>query len=336
MLKKLLFFFIVLPFAVQADHASISLGVGTASPIGTESALTLKEGSFSTGFRSELIRFDEFSDTKLQQLRAADPDADLHSVESLWSLSVSAAYGITDDFTIGFRVPFIMRDNIREPAHGHDDDDDDHHDEPAEIESLGDVEGIGDTTVYGQYRFFKDEGTNVSAIFGIKAPSGKTSRHSSDGSELLDTEFQPGSGSWDGLIGLAFTQKLDAFSFDASTVYTIVSEGAQDTDLGDILSYNFAVSYRLFGQQGISYEAPKFAFDTILEFNGEWRDKEETHNDEDDNSGGNIAYISPGIRMIAGKNISIGASFGIPVIQDTNGDQVEPDYRVISSINFSF
>ena len=123
MLKKLLFFFIVLPFAVQADHASISLGVGTASPIGTESALTLKEGSFSTGFRSELIRFDEFSDTKLQQLRAADPDADLHSVESLWSLSVSAAYGITDDFTIGFRVPFIMRDNIREPAHGHDDDD---------------------------------------------------------------------------------------------------------------------------------------------------------------------------------------------------------------------
>lgn len=326
----------VFPFTVQADHASIGLGVGTASPIGTESALTLKEGSFSTGFRSELIRFDEFSDSKLQELREAGPDDDLHSVESLWSLSVSAAYGITDDITVGVRLPFIMRDNIREPAHGHHDDDDDDHDEPAEIESLGDVEGIGDTTFYGQYRFFKDEGTNVSALFGIKAPTGKTSRHSSDGEELLETEFQPGSGSWDGILGLAFTQQLDAFSFDASTVYTITSEGAQDTDLGDIFSYNFAVSYRLFGQQGLNYEAPKFAFDTILEFNGEWRDKEERNNNKDGNSGGNIAYISPGIRMIAGKNISIGASFGIPVVQDTNGDQVEPDYRVISSINFNF
>ena len=326
---------LTLPFSVCADHASIGLGVGTASPIATESGITLPEGRLATGIRAELIRLDEYSDTKLQKLREADEDADLHSVESLWSISASAAYGITDDFTIGVRVPFIMRHNIREPAHG-DHHEDDHDDEPAEIESLGNVEGIGDTTFYGQYRFFKDEGTNVSALFGIKAPTGKTSRHSSDGSELLETEFQPGSGSWDGILGLAFTQQMGAFSFNASTVYTITSEGAQDTDLGDIFSYNTALSYRLFGQQGSSYEAPKFAFDTILELNGEWRDHEETHGRKDNNSGGNIVYISPGLRLIAGNNVSIGASFGIPIIQDTHGDQVEPDYRVISSINVNF
>lgn len=333
--KKLLALFLTtLPFTIFADHASIGLGVGSASPIATESGITLPKGKVSTGFRSELIRFDEFSDSKLQHLREADPEADLHSVESLWSLSVAAAYGISDDLTVGVRVPFIMRDNIREPAHG--DDHDDHHDEAAEIESLGDVEGIGDTTFYGQYRFFKNAGSNVSAILGIKAPTGKTSRHSKDGSELLETEFQPGSGSWDGIIGLAFTQEMGTFSFDASTVYTITSEGAQDTDLGDIFSYNFALSYRLFGQAGLRYETPKFAFDTILEINGEWRDKEKIHSKKDNNSGGNIVYISPGLRLTAGKNISLGASFGIPIVQDSNGDQVEPDYRVISSINFSF
>jgi len=47
-------------------------------------------------------------------------------------------------------------------------------------------------------------------------------------------------------------------------------------------------------------------------------------------------HIPPGLRISAGKNISLGASFGIPVVQDTNGNQVEPDYHVISSINFSF
>ncbi len=74
-------------------------------------------------------------------------------------------------------------------------------------------------------------------MFGIKASTGKTSRRSADGTELLETEFQPGSDSWDGLLGLAFTQEFGAFSFHASSVYTITSEGAQETDLGDIFSY---------------------------------------------------------------------------------------------------
>ncbi|MCK4842197.1 MAG: transporter [Methylococcales bacterium] len=260
-------------------------------------------------------------------MREADAEADIHSVESLWSLSVSAAYGITDDLTIGVRLPFIMRNNIKEPEH-------DHVGSGAEIESLGDVEGIGDTTFYSQYRFFKNGGTNASVLLGIKTPTGKTNRGSPHG--ILDAEFQPGTGSWDGILGLAFTQELAAFSIDASTVYTVASEGTQDTDLGDIFSYNFALSYRLFGQQGLSYEAPKYAFDAILEYNGEWRDKEEVGSIKDNNSGGNIGYISPGLRFSAGKNVSIAASFGIPVVQSTNGDQVEPDYRVISSINFSF
>lgn len=320
-----------LPFSVFADHASIGLGVGSASPIATESGITMPKGSFSTGIRSELIRLDEYSDSKLQELREADAEADLHSVESLWSISAAAAYAITDDFTVGFRIPFIMRDNIREPEH-------DHVGPGAEIESLGNIEGIGDTTFYGQYRFFQNEGTHISALFGIKTPTGKTNRSylHEEGIELLDAEFQPGSGSWDGILGLAFTQELGLFSVDASTVYNISSEGTQDTDLGDIFSYNFALSYRLFGQQNSSYAAPKFALDTIIEFNGEWRDKEETRNINDNNSGGHLAYISPGLRLSAGKNVSIGASFGIPVVQDTNGNQVEPDYRIISSLNIAF
>ncbi len=332
MSKKLLTLcFTTLPFTVLADHASIGLGVGLASPISTESGITLPEGMISTGFRSEYIKFDEYSDAKLQDLRAEDAEADLHSVESLWSLSISAAYGLTDDLTLGIRVPFIIRHDIREPEH-------DFVGPGAPVESLGNVEGIGDTTFYSQYRFFKNEGTNISALLGIKAPTGKTIRSTlHDGKvEILDAEFQPGSGSWDGILGLAFTQKIDALSITASSVYTIASEGTQDTDLGDIFSYNFALSYRLLGQKGVSYEAPKFALDTIIEFNGEWRDKEQNSNVKDNNSGGNIAYISPGLRFIAGNNVSVGASFGIPIVQNTNGNQVEPDYRVISSINFSF
>ena len=323
-------FLIIFPFTALADHASVGLGVGNASPIATESGITLPEGKVSTGFRAELIKFVEYSDSELQALRADDAEADLHSVQSLWSLSVSAAYGVTDDLTVGVRVPYILRHNIREPEH------DFMGPGVADVESLGNVEGIGDTTFYGQYRFFKNKNTNVSAIFGIKTPTGKTSRYSADGAELLDTEFQPGSGSWDGILGLAVTQEIGPFSIDASTVYTITSKGAQDTDLGDIFSYNAALSYRLFGQQGRSYEAPTFAVDTILEVNGEWRDNEKVLGIKNTNSGNNIIYISPGLRFTAGKHVNVATSFGIPVVPDTNGDQVEPDYRIISSININF
>ena len=51
MKKKLLPFIIsALPCAVLADHASIGLGVGSASPIATESGRTLPEGRISTGY----------------------------------------------------------------------------------------------------------------------------------------------------------------------------------------------------------------------------------------------------------------------------------------------
>jgi hypothetical protein len=29
-------------------------------------------------------------------------------------------------------------------------------------------------------------------------------------------------------------------------------------------------------------------------------------------------------------------SFGIPIVREINGDQVDPDYRVVGSINFRF
>ena len=283
----------MLSFSTFADHASIGLGVGMAAPIATESGMTLPDGKWAVGMRTEYIKFRQFSDEKLQRLRIEDDDADLHSIQSLWSTSVGVAYGLTDDFTVGARVPFIYRSNIREPSHGHEDEDEHDEHEAPEIEDLGDVKGIGDATFYGQYRFFKESGSNVSALFGFKAPTGVTNRSAANG-EFLETEFQPGSGSWDGLMGFSFTQEMGDFSFDSSLLYTVVTEGSQETNLGDIFSYNFALSYRVLGQNGVNYLPSKFGLDLVMEINGEWRDYEEIAGVIDHNSGGNILYLSPG------------------------------------------
>jgi hypothetical protein len=322
-------------FSAFADHASIGLGAGTAAPIATESGMTLPNGKWSIGMRTEYIKLRQFSDSKLQGLRIEDNDADLHSVQSLWSTSVGVSYGITDDFTVGARVPFIYRSNIREPSHGHEGEDEHDEHEAPEIEDLGDIQGIGDTTFYGQYRFFKQGGSHVSALFGVKTPTGETNRFAANG-EFLETEFQPGSGSWDGLMGFSFTQEMGEFSFDSSVLYTVVTEGSQATDLGDILSYNFALSYRVLGQNKVNYAPSQYGLDLVMEINGEWRDNEEVAGEIDHNSGGSIVYLSPGARFTVTDLVSIGISFGIPIVREINGDQVDPDYRVVGSINFSF
>lgn len=329
----------------MADHASIGLRTGQASPIGTETAVPLPGGSWSAGLRSEFVDFNDSTDRQLIIARDTDPEGDIHSVDNVIESSAGVAYGVTDDFTVGLRLPYVIRNGIREPEHGDGHgagDDDDHHDDgPPEnvIESLGDADGLGDLTVFGQYRFFHQQETKSHAalLFGVKMPTGNTGVRIPNGG-LFETEFQPGSGSWDGLIGLAGTQILGQFALNASALYSIVSEGSQSTDLGDVFSYNLALSYRL-GEHGFHanyIEGERNVLDLILELNGEWRDKETIATVVDGNSGSNIIYISPGFRFAAFQQFNVAFSFGYPIVKDMNGFQVAPNYRLVGTISANF
>ncbi len=335
----------------QADHiaANISSGSLTGAAgggINTESGVPLAQGDVVIGFRFDFQKFEKRSDAKSIALGEADPDADLHTTESIFSPSLNVAVGVTDDFTLGFKVPWIFRENVG-----------DVHDGETAV-NLGDVEGIGDTVFFGQYRFFQSgetdstsssllgaTDTHVSSLFGIKAPTGRENRRSdlffADDEfkvERFETELQPGSGSWDPFAGFAATQVFGPVSWNTSAVYTFVNEGSQKTDLGDIISYNSSLSYRLGDSLFASSSdgSPGGAsMDLILELNGEFRDKEESDGKDNDNSGGNLLYISPGVRLTGG-GLSASVSAGFPISTDLNGDQVEPDYRIIGVLSLLF
>jgi hypothetical protein len=119
------------------------------------------------------------------------------------------------------------------------------------VEDLGNSSGIGDLTLLGQYRFFNNKAAGLEAalLLGVKAPTGKTDNLADTG-ERLETEFQPGTGSWDGLFGLAVTKRFGAWALDSNVLYVLAGKGAQQTDLGDRFQYNAAISYRLAGGFG--------------------------------------------------------------------------------------
>ena len=330
-----------------ADHPSTGLGIGLGGPINTQSAIPLPKGKWSVGAGAEFIDFDAFSDEELVRFSEEDPEADIHSVDSVLEAAIAVSYGLAEDLSMGIRIPYVRRENIRE-AHGHGEEEEGeavHAEETVEeegVEVLGDADGLGDIILFGQYRFYHDQETNThtSLLLGVKTPTGATDEKSNEG-ERLEAEFQPGSGSWDGLFGLAFSRDLQKVSLNASTLYKLVTEGSQDTDLGDVLSYNVGLSYRLSGNGDHQHAHDQQAhghgsWDLILELNGEWRDKEERRGVTNPNSGGNWLFVSPGVRYSRDSGWAAALSVGAPIVTDLNGRQVEPNFRLIGSLAKSF
>lgn len=96
----------------------------------------------------------------------------------------------------------------------------------------------------GWYRFLNNQvsGTQAAVLFGVKAPTGTTNLVDRFG-EIFEAEFQPGSDSWDGPFGAAFSQRLTpALSFHANILATATGTGTQDTNLGNRFLYNGALA----------------------------------------------------------------------------------------------
>ncbi|MCI0605577.1 hypothetical protein L0156_21540 [bacterium] len=127
--------------------------------------------------------------------------------------------------------------------------------------------------------------------------------------------------------------------------YTATTEGSQDTELGDLFHYNLALSYGWKGQEELRHHHhddakhqdeshPHFIWDLILELNGEWQQKHKIAGVEDENTGGNLVYVSPGMRIGMSGQWSAFVSVGIPLVNDPNGNQHETSFRIVSGIGF--
>lgn len=331
--------------SVSADHGSIGFGLGTAAPIVTSSAITLPVNKALVGVTTQYTDYNEFSDPRLIELneRLEGEGRHVHSIESLLTTSLIAAYGVTDNITLGLRFPYVWRNNVREVPHHHEEEEGTGGEAP-HVQNLGDPNGIGDTTVFGQWRFFNTEDnlTHVALLGAVKMPTGRTDRVTARGEDgerqIQDVHFQPGTGSWDGSLGLAFTQGLGDFSFDSNVLYTWVTKGDRHVDLGDVFTYNAALSWSPGGTLGGGLQASSnFNLWTLMvELNGEWRDFQTERGVKDPDEGGHILYVSPGARFAGGENWNVALSFGVPIVTDLNGHQVQPDYRITSRINVTF
>jgi hypothetical protein len=351
----------------EAHHPGVAGSSGSGGGINTISADTLTEGMIAASIRYEFVRLGQLSDADL--LAGMKHGQHAHAIGSIDSLAISAAYGITEDLTMSVRVAGVRRSDIRQGSddtlvgghmRGMSASDMGGLMSPDSITHRGNSLGFGDTTLLGQYRFYNNvqSGLSAAVLFGFKAPTGSTSRRDSAGA-LFEAELQPGSGSWDGLLGAALTKRLGRWSVDVSGLYVLAGTGTQQTNLGDRFLFGTALSYRLVGASGSSkdielhdycmkpqnqlqehclYHAnhdhsemmkTPYTVDLVLELNGEWHDKQRIAGVPDPNSGGTTVYLSPGVRVGVDRFSSF-LSVGVPILNQTYGIQSKADYRILT------
>ncbi|MEZ5528771.1 MAG: hypothetical protein R3E57_02325 [Porticoccaceae bacterium] len=316
-----------------ADHPSLSINNGSSAAIVGLSAQVLPKDVLSLSFKHEYLKNDSLPKDKLAHLEGQD----VHSVDYMSVDALSLAWGQTEKLTLGFSLPFISRNNVFQAPHHHDEDD---HEDEAGAESLGDASGWGDLTIYSQYQFYQStDGLRLASVYtGLKLPTGKTNRKNNNG-ESYEAEHQPGSGSFDGLIGVAASQRWTLWTLEGSLLATLASEGTQHTDLGNALNYDVSLSRPLLpghqhehGHHSGEHHSPGYGLlsttSLVVELNGEWRDKVDIHGSDDNNTGGNLIYATLGLRTALPNHWSVALAAGIPVLENLNGIQAEPDWRV--------
>jgi len=311
-----------------AHHVSVNGPPSQAGPIVTASPDTLRKGEVVLGVQTQIINYEAFDGAELEAIAAAGFE-EVHNTDSAVVASVAVEYGLTEDLTIGLVVPFVSRNSIREGELEAG---------APEVDEFGDVDGFGDVSLQARYRLPAIDALKISVLAGLEIPTGETRERQQDG-RRFETEFQPGSGSWDPSLGLAVSHPFGPIMVTANALYTLATEGSQDTDLGDNAALNIGAVYRI-GQGAHVHDDGTFerhqAIDLVLELNGEWQDREEVRDVADSNSGGTQVFLSPGVRYSSADGWSSFASVGIPVHEDFRGVQNDTDVRVTAGVGFAF
>lgn len=333
------------PASAFAHHGGVSLAFGPGSPVETNSPLTLPEGGFVTGLRVEQVDWQHFS-------KNDDGTPKNDNATNFTFMSANFSYGITDALMATFIVPYYIKRQ----------------------ETLGTNEGMADMKLQLTYGFHYDPDVgfsrnkagdagvsmesqkdrtwfSLSAMMSIPNGDHEKTRPGDNGSP--DTGMQPGFGAPAFTLSGSAARTVGPVTLNAEVGADIFMSrsgkdansptGTRDFQYGSELKANLAGVYELYGNNNSFLSK----LDGILELNFLHldHDRDSLLGGPDYKSGGDILYLSPGMRFSfpAIQNANLGVLFKIPVwtkLNDTKvgaqGGEGTENFRMISTLSFYF
>lgn len=227
---------------------------------------------------------------------------------------LSAAAGLTDDWSVSAQLPLIDR------SHGHV-----HNHRGARVPEAWSVSGLGDVLFEARYALWRSRAGSVWSLgAGSELPSGRDGAVNEAGSPAEDGVL-PGSGSFDAVMSLMWQRPLGRGGLFASAARRFNGPGEKGYRLGDVLMAHAGGSLPLGGGLSGMLQA------NLLLRGRDWAGatREDTAN-----TGGEALFMTPGLELAAGGGWTLSAAVQVPVYQRVNGFQIVSDYALRTGVGY--
>lgn len=304
------------PDADAADALSDAIGLTLDDTIFTESARTRNFTGQGLLPRLTYVRSTEVYDG---DDRVADP---LDREARVCATRVRGVLGLHEDVTVAVNVAYVER-RLEMRAGGR----------RVTLRSAG----LGDVSGVAKWRFWKrpepGETTEAAVLLGAEFPTGRADAE--DGGDRLPAPLQPGSGSLDGIAGVAFTRVWDGgrWLVNADTIWKRTTE-ANDYRFGSVIRFDVGLQYRAVPVRYERYD--QFTLNVVLELNVEHAGRDRAEGHRVDGTGGTKWFLSPGVQAIVSDSLLFEAGVQVPVRRDLHGPQLAEDLRITLGLRWLF
>ena len=206
-------------------------------------------------------------------------------------VSLSLAYAPTTRLMLGVNLPYVNR----------------------QLESFNlsnqEVTTIGDIT-FTVKNFLQDKEFMQKHMYGLlgglKLPTAEEQKD--DNGVPLDFDVQAGQGATVLNVGAWYSNFSYPYLYYTSASYHVASEGYQDFQAGDALVFNATAQY-----------ASDYELSFYLGLEGRSSQKDTFSGVDDEDSGGNIIFLAPGLVYTIKQDLLLNATVKFPVIDNLNG-----------------
>ncbi|MDO8142249.1 MAG: transporter [Candidatus Brocadiales bacterium] len=317
----------VMNTAAYAHHGGVSSAFGPGAPIETASPLALGKGRY--------LIYEKFEYVPFEHKNHAEPE----NIDTFTFFNTVFGYGVTDALSFYGILPFASK----------------------EQDNLGTSDGFGDLGLLVQYGFklgerdgirglyrygpedsygadYSSDDLKMSVIAGLTVPTGTTSNRDDEGN-TFDMGMQPGFATPSFTLGFAASKMIIPHVTVTGDTSVLTFTETNDGKPGNEVRFNVAGGYEIFEKtNGFLSRLDIIGESNFLHLTKDMNEESEKEND----SGGSILYLSPGLRATFGKHVSVGALIKIPTWKDLNHESEQQgaegleDYREIVTCSISF